>query len=215
MDILDGVRLIKENDKVLKAHSERPEGFEPKTREYVKSHYYGETGEFIDVGAYTGFYTFLALLNGANFATSFEPLVLNYDRMVANSKFNIGPDDSLMAPFALSDEKGLKMLRGKEGLTSGATILDVNAVNGLYKVKVIPADHYFDNLPEHTLIKIDVEGAEKRVLRGFKKLLRSKNITFIIEILGSTSDVDDILIPLGYKKEELDDTMYKYSNVGA
>jgi hypothetical protein len=60
--------------------------------------------------------------------------------------------------------------------------------------------------PEATLVKIDVEGAEYRVLKGMKKLMEKQGFRFIIEIepdrQGFSNEVYDLLE--GWKLNKLD-----------
>lgn len=214
MDI-DGIKLIEENDKVLKAHRERKGGFEPLTRQYVQSHDYGKLGIFVDVGSYTGFYSFLALKHGARDCIFIEPHPLNYNRILRNIELN-GLEFGVElhgGHIAFSDKEERVELRGKAGLTSAGSILGDEPI--ICEVYCYRADKWLTYFPENSLVKIDVEGAEVSVLEGFGDLLYTKNTTFLIEVLGDTRAVDSILLPLGYVKEELDVTMYKYSNTGS
>ena len=147
----------------------------------------------VDVGAYVGYYTVIASLivgNSGN-VLSIEPAPNNFDQLSktveVNELLNV-----VLRQVALADEVGRKNLRLS---TDPAThsIADAEANLGFFKgnrkqtgetvsVKCTTLDKLLQNegIPRVDLVKVDVEGAELRVLKGMRKTLQEMDSLHII-----------------------------------
>ena len=73
-----------------------------------------------------------------------------------------------------------------------------NSTGNLKTIQATTLDSYVEgNTINPTLIKIDVEGAEIKVLRGMKNILKTDHLTLLIEVHGN------VLNYLGFKPEEI------------
>lgn len=127
-----------------------------------------EADQFVDIGANLGYYTCLALHKGKP-VVAFEPQQQNLQCLFQNLISNGWQDRAEVFPLALSDHPGLLMLYGASG-PSASLIKNWAGYSSLYK-KIVPVST-LDNvlagrfLDQRLLIKMDVEGAEYRVLKG-------------------------------------------------
>lgn len=122
----------------------------------------------LDIGANIGVFSRYAIANGAHEVYSFEPIKENYDLLVKNSKeysiipFNCGiSNENMIEKFHVDSTEG------------GHTILDVDP-NGsrtneireieCYSIDWLMKENWIPN--KINFMKIDVEGAEIKVLEG-------------------------------------------------
>lgn len=145
---------------------------------------------FYDVGANYGFYSALALSRGA-IVHAFDPS----EHCMQFLKRNTGASNerTTLNQVALSDAEGtVDFFDTSFGYKSGmSTISEVIARSNsmAYQKSVVPAmklDTYVQNHDIPTIIKIDVEGAEAKVLNGARETLRSHAPTLVVEIWGSS-----------------------------
>lgn len=202
--VLSGVKLIEQGDNVLVANRKRKRGFEPATTDLWRM--LATRGKvMVDVGAYTGFYSILAALNGAKRTYAYEPNPLAASRISSNVGLNrvSGIDIRIKA---LSDSNGIAELRGKPSLTSGGSIVSDGPV--IAHVPTVRLDD--EGVGRIYAIKIDVERAETQVLSGSIETLREYKPHVLVEALSGCAELDEILCPLGYKGRTLDRGMYYY-----
>lgn len=122
----------------------------------------------LDIGANMGVFTRYAIANGAHEVYSFEPITENYDLLKKNSKeFSIIPFNS-----AISNKNGTEIFH-IDSTSGGHTILDKDPNNSrtdeTREIDCYTIDYLFkDNwIPDKIdFLKIDVEGAEIKVLEG-------------------------------------------------
>ncbi len=116
-----------------------------------------------DVGANVGFFSLLAShLVGTGSVVAFEPLPANLDLLKKNLALN-GVGNVSIVEAAVADTNGTA--RFALGQSSSQGML---ADTGI-EVRLVSLDQL--DLPPPTAMKIDVEGAESRVLAGAAKLL--------------------------------------------
>jgi FkbM family methyltransferase len=138
---------------------------------------------FVDVGANVGLYTCLARQAGKH-TLAVEPLQANLRYLFANLEQN-GWSDVEVWPIALADSAGTSSL---SGASTGASLLSGWAgASPLLRspVAVSTLDTILGSrfAGQRLVIKIDVEGAEWRVLKGAEGILRSSPApTWLIEI---------------------------------
>lgn len=150
-----------------------------------------KTEIFIDIGSNIGIYS---LIIGKNFRKikilSFEPVQNTFDNLNYNIHLNRLTRNIRTFNFGLSNRSGTKKmiaLKKNNYIQSGGysfyipkRILHKNEVIEYYKSKIGDSIIKFKN--KNIIIKIDVEGFEKEVLYGLKKLLSQNKILIQIEI---------------------------------
>jgi len=130
---------------------------------------------FIDVGANAGYYSLLAsrLVGPAGRVLSVEPIPLTLGRLKANIALN-GFGNIRIIEAAASDETGEIVLTMPESGQAGMTT--VRQVKGSsWRVKCDRLDRLLGDVGASRLVKVDVEGAELRALRGLQGLLVKDN----------------------------------------
>lgn len=165
-------------------------------------------GDFVlDVGAHYGEYAvlFAALVGARGRVVSFEPDSAARPVLLANLALNDFTDRVRVEEAALFDESAERPFFARHGNSQsslartglGGDISDDDVEH--YSVSAVRMDEYLKSaeLPLPNVIKIDVEGAEYRVLRGAGDVLRS-NALILCELhpyawqeLGTS--FDDIL----------------------
>jgi FkbM family methyltransferase len=134
-----------------------------------------DRGLFIDVGAHVGLWSRMAKKNGFKQILAFEPDSKNYECLVKNIDF-------YCAKMALSDEWKSGSIQSDQEDNSGANRL----VSG-NDFPVMTFDRYFSfrgqdfDLTETTLVKIDVQGYEEKVVRGMTNFIKEYKPIIIVE----------------------------------
>ena len=175
-----------ELDRVRTYSTKEPETLEWLTRELR------EDDVFFDVGANVGLYSLYAarLRPGAR-VYSFEPQVQNFSRLCQNILLNrcdnIVPccfpisDADTYAIFHVYDMRSGSSLHSLEGLSAqrGNRKHLVQLRQGTMTVSLdsLVRDH---GLPAPTLIKLDVDGFEERILAGTRQILRTSGLRSIL-----------------------------------
>ena len=152
-----------------------------------------------DIGANAGFYTLgLARLVGEHGRVlAFEPLPRNLEKIQRHLSLNRVANVTL-SDCALSDVTGtLRFSEGDSDFTGR-----ISQEKGDLEVQSIRLDQYLEerSLPDPALLKIDVEGAEARVLEGAKKLMLRVHPVLVLALHGPSqkSQCFEILRSLGY-----------------
>jgi len=170
---------------------------------------------FFDIGANYGFYSALAqefIQNGEIHAFEPNPKVFNY----LKSTFSKNEKRIFLNNIALSDKIGeIPFYDGFPGGHSGkSTILEEIASINLQdyrqiKIESMTLDNYVNTHSKPTVIKMDVEGAESKVIEGGLKILKNTNPIIAMEVHGMNSGVKSSiravegLYDLGYKSYEI------------
>jgi FkbM family methyltransferase len=135
-----------------------------------------------DIGANAGFYTmaFSRLVGTQGRVYAFEPLAENVTNLLRHVAIN-NADNVTVIQAAVAHQSGIVGFRRNASNATG-TITD----SGGYQVPAISLDDLIKNgtLPVPDVVKMDVEGAESRVLEGAPSLLRSKKTVWFIAIHG-------------------------------
>lgn len=183
--------------------------------DYIKEKLKVKGTTIIDVGANFGFHTlqFADLVGDSGKICSFEPQRLVYYQLCGNVILN-GHENVFPYNVALSDETNiLKMenlqYHSENDINIGNAHLDACYDLGYNLVNVRDLDSFeFDNV---SVLKIDVQGYEPRVLDGAKQtILKNKPVIFIeveapqLSIYGWTEqDIFNRLDKLGYTYEKV------------
>lgn len=157
---------------------------------------------FSDIGAHYGYYTvYVAKLSPDSTVLSFEPGAKHLE--VLRTNLLVNNVNSLVYDFALSDETGdipfhNRTMKVKEGQ-------DIEVVKAIQFDELCSKDNL---IPE--ILKIDVHGAEGKVLHGMKKALKKSVTHLFVEIHAAHLLVDythqqvlDLLFDTGFTVFEL------------
>jgi FkbM family methyltransferase len=165
----------------------------------------------LDVGAHIGLYSLRAsrLVGPEGFVIGFEPNPYAFYWLLSNIKLN-RINNVKALPIALGDYNGFMefyvVTKGNIGASSmihdhvkhqlGEEVHEYKVLKvPTYKLEdIVPKLSYLKNSSDIDLVKIDVEGAELKVLRGATKLLEKATIErLIIEIHTDVVDESDVI----------------------
>ena len=169
---------------------------------------------FYDVGANYGFYTYLAqeLVDRGQIHV-FEPQKDICQYVINNTK---DCPNCFISKLALSDISGKINLFVSDNYSGGNTIIEgiaASQFNEMKKTEVdaVTLDSYTKTHKTPTFMKIDVEGAEYKVLSGGQNTLKNNSPAISIEIWRDdpgrkfSQMAVDFLLDLGYKPYKLDE----------
>ncbi len=159
----------------------------------------------LDIGANFGWHTTLcSRLCGSNGEVhAFEPVPSTLEELRYNIRLNQSESNVVVNDFALGNEKETAQIFLFEGLPhSHASLSNLGRSDGRsFLIQVIPLDDYaHNNLRDKQVrfIKLDVEGAELKVLEGGKNFFRAqKDLWVLFEINLETSNA------FGYNQQTL------------
>jgi FkbM family methyltransferase len=151
--------------------------FEPTEREFV-NHFLRPGDFFVDVGANIGLFTLIAAsrVGPTGKVIAFEPTSKTYERLLANIRLNrLGNVDCVRS--ALSDHAGeLELVQSVDGFDAWNSFAGPTEGQNTARerVDVIEWDSYAEAQRlsgKVTMMKIDVEGWESKVLVGGREML--------------------------------------------
>lgn len=149
--------------------------------------------DIIDAGAYTGDSAIsLSNLTSRNIY-SFEPFKESYEKLVQNVKLN-NITNIIPVQAALTDKNGDMELylsgNNYQGVTSNSNIRDYDTS---FSVQSMTIDSYVEeNNLNVGLIKVDVEGEEKNLLKGAINTIKTQKPILLLSIYHSVHDFFDI-----------------------
>jgi FkbM family methyltransferase len=144
--------------------------------------------QFLDIGANIGMLSILAssLIGPEGTGLSFEPNPEVYTKLKRH--FEVNKITNLEAvPCALGDRECVSQLtvpNRNSGRGSLAQDREIEGSARVFEVKTVSGRRYVERLDpaRPTVVKIDVEGYEMRVLRGIEEVLDWPEAAFIIEV---------------------------------
>lgn len=130
----------------------------------------------IDVGANIGYYTliFAQLVGKSGKVIAFEPEFKNFEILKKNVEIN-NYNNVILEPKIVSEKYGKMKLYVSDSDIVGHRIQKMGNLKNFVEVESVTLDDYMKklNLDEKVnFIKIDVEGAESKVLQGSTKILK-------------------------------------------
>jgi FkbM family methyltransferase len=166
-------------------------------------------GTFIDVGANSGYYSFLAIAAGARRAIAFEPFAPAADVLRSNIELNIWIDRIEVKELAIADRACITpfyLPLQSHGLleTSASQDPTFRAQHSFsFDAQVITLDSLIDDVTpsDHLTIKVDVEGVAPTVaaLKGAYRLARERRPLMMVEYLkGPVDGLHQFLNDLSY-----------------
>lgn len=174
--------------------------------EEIKKIYFDK---FIDIGANVGKYSIILKKTYPKInVLAFEPIFRN--RKVFNQNCYLNKLNITIKDVALSDKVGIhNMFLGNEG-NEGAHSLIEDRNGGSIEVNTDILNNYSDYFSNNTLIKIDVEGAELKVLYGGKTVIKKFKPTILFEshTQKELKEISAFLEPIGYTIKNIEDVNY-------
>lgn len=174
---------------------------------------------FYDIGANVGMYScFVASEIPKGRVIAFEPHPVNAQRLEENARLNGLESAISIRQEALGADAGTAELAvtGSHQAGDGTHVLSHGEDRDTISVDLRTVDGLVDSesIPKPTIVKIDVEGAELEVLRGFDNLFETDELRVIyceihskrIEQFGdSTQELEQLLIDAGFSLDHLGD----------
>jgi FkbM family methyltransferase len=154
---------------------------------------------FVDIGANVGFYSLLAARMGAN-VIAFEPLPRNLTYLRRHNELNQCNIDIRAA--ALSDRAGKLHFDSQRNSSEGRLAESGDLVVDSYTLDSLGIEPQF--------LKIDVEGAEARVLEGARATLQRSKPTIFLATHGAQVEAEclKLLAELGYGCTQIEESEY-------
>ena len=144
------------------------------------------SNSIIDVGSYTGIYALIAAKSNKKATViAFEPNPNLFDALSKNIKLN-NLTKIKLENLALDNVVGVDYLYvNHESYTSVASLIQSANTSAKFQIKKTTLDNYCqeNKISSVDLIKIDVEGVEKRVLEGAGQVLHKYSPIIIMESL--------------------------------
>lgn len=179
------------------------------------------TDVFFDIGANVGTYScFAAEKLDRGRVVAFEPEPNNANRLRENASRN--DQDIDLHRLALSDSGGRTQLE-LDGTTMGAGQHSLGATGSADTIEIAQqtGDHLVarEDVPAPTVLKIDVEGAEMKVLLGLQDTLSRESCRLVycevhperLRAFGHTvSDLDGLLRDCGFTVHNIKQTSHKF-----
>lgn len=172
------------------------------TKYFIKN--FTNDSVFYDIGANYGFYSCLAesiIDKGEIHAFEPSPVVFSFLEKNLKTKF--------LNNFAISDNNGEAVFFEKSGLgMSGGSSLVRNGGDKI-SVQVITLDDYVEKFSPPSFLKIDVEGAEDKVIKGGENFFCENSPIIAMEILEEDNanhiNAFKRLLSYGYKPHVIDE----------
>ncbi len=155
----------------------------------------------LDIGANIGYYSllFAKLVGKKGKVYAFEPEPSNFALLIKNINAN-GYNNIVPINKAVSDKDGkVKLYLEKENFGAHKIYNDSNEKKNSIEVDSVRLDSFFQNKNKKIdFIKMDIEGAEIKAIKGMQNIIMAnKNLKIILEFSPA------LLKKCGYKPEEL------------
>jgi FkbM family methyltransferase len=171
---------------------------------------------FVDVGAFLGHFTLLAAraAGPSGHVHAFEPDPRDHPWLVRNIEANGFTDRVTLEPMAVSDRTGAVLLHLAQRDRSQSSIVLIQDSRDSIPVPAVALDEHLPSDAEVSVVKIDVEGAEIRALRGMQRILgASPGVALFIEVNpsaleaagASTDALLECLVGLGFDFQLIDE----------
>lgn len=165
-----GAMMIADGDPIAREIAKTGEPFEPATVSCIKRILAKREGAFIDVGAFTGWYSVPIAMMGRT-VHAFEPHPKSSARLATNAGMN-DAKVTIHRQAASNRNRPMTMhYNGRMSLTSGASLdkRDCLAPSATISVECVKIDAM--TLPAPALMKFDVEGHEVPALEGARMMI--------------------------------------------
>jgi len=177
---------------------------EPKTVSWIEQHG-GSNAVLYDIGANIGAYSLIAAVCGTE-VVAFEPAPQNIYKLHENIICNKLNERITVVPLMLEAHNGTTRLSmedrsfGKTYSFSFKEQLSDAAFRQTFLAMSLDACMATFSLPVPTMVKIDVDGAEIRVLQGAEALLHNPKLkTILIEVDDDNGEIVTYLTERGFR----------------
>jgi FkbM family methyltransferase len=159
----------------------------------------------LDIGANAGFYTlaFSRLVGPTGHVWAFEPFAENASNILRHLALN-GIRNVTLIQAAVADVPGLAGF----AIAASNSMGSLTGTAGHYTVPTVSLDALVDDgvIPVPDVVKMDVEGAESRVLEGARRLLDRGVTRFLIALHGAQQVRASLALlgAAGYRASRLD-----------
>ena len=209
-----GLEMFLDPDDAIAREIMETGAWDPETWAIVSEHL-PEGGTFIDVGAHIGYYSLKAArkVGAGGHVVAIEPNPLTLQQLRSNVQRNRAFMVAI-EPVACSDSEAVLEFFGADHSNTGASSLSRENASvwgppASYRVRARPLDAVVRemNLLRVDVVKIDVEGAEMKVLQGANETLSRFHPALVIEIMDpllaamgtSAAQVTQFLTSRGYR----------------
>jgi FkbM family methyltransferase len=144
------------------------QNWEPQTFEFFKRNLIKDT-HFLDIGAWVGPTALIATRLGARSLTLVEPNPINFLKLL-ETQF---ADDNFLNSWTilnicLSDSRGFATIGPLDGVFNASSATNIRGHSGVQVMSVV-AEDLLRSGERYSLIKIDIEGAEERMVKDLHK----------------------------------------------
>lgn len=167
---------------------------------------------FYDVGAHAGFFTLVGCkaIGPQGRCVAFEPMPENVESIREQIAVNsISRCEVVQA--AVADRGGETTFCFDASGSSMGHLADLGQQGNQIKVRTMTLDEAVNQFGPPDVLKLDVEGAEDKVIEGASKLLENRRPVWVIELHGpkQAGSVIKFLAQRGYAFFELDGQKYR------
>jgi FkbM family methyltransferase len=178
----------------------------------------------LDIGANIGYYTLMVAraLRGTGQVYAFEPEPFNFRLLAANVKINGYNNVTLIRKAVCDSNREVTLFRDLD-FSGGHSLWrdNVNHPSIVEHVSATTLDSFAENIQKVDMIKMDIEGAEGRAIRGGEKLLKEQHPALFIEISprllrhagDDHRDLIELLESWGYKLSMIDESGQKVEDL--
>lgn len=218
--VIDGSTLyLDEADSLLLSVNNIYEEFETKlVKELIK-----EGDVVLDIGANIGYYTvqFAKKVGPTGSVIAFEPDPINFAILKKNIEVN-GFTNVELHNIAVSDTKGILKLFINESNRGDNRMYDSQDSRNAIEVPTEQIDEVMKSKPTVNFIKMDIQGAEIKAIRGMKHVFdNSPNLTMISEFWpvgihrcgGDAKEFLDSLVEHGFQISEIDENRHEVKDI--
>jgi len=150
---------------------------------------------FIDIGAHVGYFAEYAgrLVGRTGLVFAFEPFPYNYELLSRNCR-HMRQIKTIQA--AVSNSSGQTFLFEHKTSSSSHSLSDLSGSGKIVPVNKISLDEFFlkSEVDRIDVVLVDVEGHERSVLQGMRKIIENhSNIIIILEYCPSHFTTDEAL----------------------
>ena len=160
-------------------------------------HFLRKEDLFFDIGANVGIYTLIASGIGGAATRSFEPVPDTYAILKGNIVINNLEEKVQLYNMGVGEEN--EVLEFSSDQDTENTVVNSDYTGRKVKVKIIKLDDEFSQqINQCTVLKIDTEGFEDKVLAGSAAILSSAHVKMIIVEMNKPEKIKRILAASGF-----------------
>lgn len=164
----------------------------------------------VDCGANSGFYamTLCALAGKKGQVHAFEPVSINFNRLMRNASLNDFPQLNANQMGLSNGEKTLEIFFGGSNLGTASMYTTQKSQKETISLRTLDGYCAEKGINHLDLLKVDVEGAELECLQGAQQILQnSPDMVLVMEIMEdncrragySAKELFDFVIKMGFK----------------